>query len=41
MYGKGNYGLASAMSWIYFVVVTVILLIVAGVGSRLVFYYDN
>lgn len=41
MYGKGNYGLASAMSWIYFVVVTVILLIVAGVGSKLVFYYDN
>lgn len=41
MYGVGNMGLASAMSWIYFVVVTVILLLIAGIGSKLVFYYDK
>ncbi len=41
MYGVGNMGLASAMSWIYFGIVTVILLAVAGVGSRLAFYYDK
>lgn len=41
MYGVGNMGLASAMSWIYFVIVTGILLIVAAVGSKLAFYYDK
>lgn len=41
MYGVGNMGLASAMSWIYFLIVAVILLIVAAVGSRLAFYYDK
>lgn len=41
MYGVGNMGLASAMSWIYFLIVSVILLIVAVVGSRLAFYYDK
>ena len=40
MYGMGNYGLASAMSWIYFAIVTVILALVAVVGSKMVFYYD-
>lgn len=40
MYGMGNYGLASAMSWIYFAIVTVIQAIVAVVGSKMVFYYD-
>ena len=41
MYGVGNIGLASAMSWIYFVVVTAILLLIAWIGSKLVFYYDK
>lgn len=41
MYGVGNMGLASAMSWIYFAVVTIILLVIALVGSKLVFYYDK
>ena len=41
MYSMGNYGLASAMSWIYFVLVIIVLGIVAYAGSKLVFYYDK
>lgn len=41
MYKVGNFGVASAMSWIYFAVVSVILGIVGFFGSRLVFYYDD
>lgn len=41
MYKVGNIGLASAMAWIYFAVVAVILGIIALLGSKLVFYYDK
>ncbi len=36
-----NYGYGSAMAWIYFVCIAVILLVVGGVISRYVFYYDE
>lgn len=35
-----NYGQASAMAWLYFIPIMVILLIVGTVVSRRVFYYD-
>ncbi len=35
-----NYGLASAMAWLYFVVIFVIIVVVTFIGSRLVFYYE-
>ena len=36
-----KYGYSASMSWVYFVVVSVILGIVALVGSRFVFTYDK
>ncbi|MCL2285978.1 MAG: sugar ABC transporter permease [Firmicutes bacterium] len=35
-----EYGLASAMVWVYFLVVALILAIVCGLISRVVYYYD-
>lgn len=35
-----NFGLGSAMSWIYFVIISIILLIIAALVNRKVFYYD-
>lgn len=35
-----EYGLASAMVWVYFSVVAVILAILCGIISRVVYYYD-
>ena len=35
-----EYGLASAMVWVYFSVVAVILAIICGIISRVVYYYD-
>lgn len=35
-----NFGLSAAMSWMYFAVVSVILVVVAAVVSKRVFYYD-
>jgi len=35
-----NFGLSSAMAWIYFVAVTLILAIAMWIISRRVFYYD-
>lgn len=36
-----NYGLGSAMAWIYFICIAVILLIVGSIISKRVFYYDE
>lgn len=36
-----KYGLGSAMAWIYFICIAVILVIVGGLISRKVFYYDE
>lgn len=36
-----NYGYGSAMAWIYFICIAVILIIVGGLISRHVFYYDE
>ena len=36
-----RFGYGSALAWIYFVVVSVLLLIVIGLMSRRVFYYDK
>lgn len=36
-----KYGLGSAMAWIYFVCIAVILVVVGGLISRKVFYYDE
>lgn len=36
-----KYGLGSAMAWIYFVCIAVILLVAGGLISRKVFYYDE
>lgn len=36
-----KYGLGSAMAWIYFICIAVLLLIVGGLISRKVFYYDE
>lgn len=41
MYAMGNYGIASAMSWIYFLIVSLILGAIAYFGSKMVFYYDK
>lgn len=38
---SGNYGIASAMSWIYFAAITAVIGVVAFAGSKLVFYYDK
>lgn len=35
-----DFGLSAAMSWVYFLVVTIILAVSAGLISRKVFYYD-
>ncbi|MGZ9585112.1 carbohydrate ABC transporter permease [Paenibacillus marinisediminis] len=35
-----DFGLSAAMSWIYFVVVAILLSVAAGILSRKVFYYD-
>lgn len=36
-----KYGLGSAMSWIYFICIGVILLVVGGIISKHVFYNDE
>ena len=36
-----NYGVHAAMSWIYLGVVAVFLLVVLGILSKVVFYYDD
>lgn len=36
-----NYGLGSAMAWIYFLVITILLVIILVIGNRLVFSYDK
>ena len=36
-----NFSLSAAMSWIYFLIVGVILVLVTGLVSRFVFYYDH
>ena len=36
-----KYGLGSAMAWIYFICISVILLVVGLYISRKVFYYDE
>lgn len=36
-----NYGLGSALSWIYFVIIGLILALVVGIGSRLVYQPDK
>lgn len=35
-----NFGVSSAMAWLYFLVISVILIVVAWLISRRVFYYD-
>ncbi len=35
-----KYGLGSAMAWIYFIVIAVIICVAGGIISRKVFYYD-
>lgn len=39
--GDLNYGLAAAMSWIYFGTIAVILAVILGLLSKVVFYYDK
>ncbi|MBR5967764.1 MAG: sugar ABC transporter permease [Lachnospiraceae bacterium] len=41
IFGEVKYGLGSAMAWIYFVCIGIILLIVGGIISRHVFYNDE
>lgn len=36
-----KFGYGSALAWIYFLIVSVILIVVAGLISRKVFYYDK
>ena len=36
-----NYGYGSAMAWIYFICIALILALVGGIISRYVFYYDE
>ncbi|HCA29229.1 MAG TPA: hypothetical protein DEP23_06565 [Ruminococcaceae bacterium] len=36
-----KYGYSAAMSWVYFVIVSSILAVVAIIGSRFVFTYDR
>ena len=38
---KSEYGIHAAMSWIYLLLVAVFLLIVLGILSKVVFYYDE
>ena len=38
---QSNYGVHAAMSWIYLGVVAVFLLVVLGILSKVVFYYDD
>ncbi len=40
MIDQMNYGLASAMSWIYFVIVLAFVGITAGIISKGVYYYE-
>lgn len=40
-FNKFQFGFSSAMSWIYFLVIAVILLIYTGIISRFIFYYDS
>lgn len=40
-FSAGNYGLGAAMSILYFLVSTVIILIITGIISGGVYYYDN
>jgi ABC-type sugar transport system permease subunit len=39
-FGTFDFGLSSAMSWIYFLLISIILFIIAVMISRRVFYYD-
>ncbi len=41
IFGEVKYGLGSAMAWIYFICIGVILLIVGGIISKHVFYNDE
>lgn len=41
IFGDVQYGYGSAMAWIYFVCIAVILLVVGGLISRKIFYYDE
>ena len=41
IFGEVKYGLGSAMAWIYFVCIGIILLIVGGIISKHVFYNDE
>ena len=36
-----KFGYGSALAWIYFAIVSIILIVVAGLISRKVFYYDK
>jgi hypothetical protein len=38
---QSNYGVHAAMSWIYLGVVAVFLVVVLGILSKVVFYYDD
>lgn len=40
IFGEVKYGLGSAMAWIYFIIITVIILVVGGVITKRVFYTD-
>lgn len=41
IFSEIKYGYGSAMAWIYFICITVILVVVGGLISRKVFYYDE
>lgn len=41
IFSEIKYGLGSAMSWIYFICIAVVLVVVGGFISRKVFYYDE
>ena len=38
---QSNYGVHAAMSWIYLGVVALFLVVVLGILSKVVFYYDD
>jgi ABC-type sugar transport system permease subunit len=40
LYAKFDYGLTTAMSWVYFAIIMVILGILSFIISRWVYYYD-
>ena len=40
MMGELNYGLASAMAWIYFAAIAVMLLVSVGITIRWVYNYE-